>query len=151
MVPQGVDPHPPSADRDVMRVSHRASKTNSHFFRVSKLGETCAHQRVWATQGKKLWREIHAVFDFEDEPHKVQVLTQACRVADVVAELDEAADEAPLTVKGAFPAPARAPLTRPTNAASSSAVDAPTLAAGQSMTTAMTTLPQNTACQPNAS
>src|SRR6478672_9193741 len=52
--------------------------------------------------GKKLWREIHAVFDFEDEPHKVQVLTQACRVADVVAELDEAADEAPLTVKGSM-------------------------------------------------
>ena len=50
--------------------------------------------------GKKLWREVHAVFDFEDEPHKVQVLTQACRVADVVAELDEAADEAPLTVRG---------------------------------------------------
>src|SRR6476660_9110323 len=52
--------------------------------------------------GKKLWREVHAVFDFEDEPHKVQVLTQACRVADVVAELDEAADEAPLTVKGSM-------------------------------------------------
>src|SRR6476646_7951528 len=48
--------------------------------------------------GKKLWREMHAVFDFEDEPHKVQVLTQACRVADVVAELDEA----PLTVKGSM-------------------------------------------------
>ena len=27
---------------------------------------------------------------------------QACRVADVVAELDEAADEAPLTVKGSM-------------------------------------------------
>jgi hypothetical protein len=36
------------------------------------------------------------------EPHKVQILTQVCRVADVVAELDEAADEAPLTVKGSM-------------------------------------------------
>jgi hypothetical protein len=52
--------------------------------------------------GKKLWRSTVAVFDFTDEPHKVQILAQACRVADVVAELDEAADEAPLTVKGSM-------------------------------------------------
>jgi len=49
--------------------------------------------------GGKLWRSTVDVFDFTDEPHKVQILTQACRVADVVAELDEAADESPLTVK----------------------------------------------------
>jgi hypothetical protein len=34
------------------------------------------------------------------EPHKVSILTQACRVADIIAELDEHAAEAPLTVKG---------------------------------------------------
>ena len=55
-----------------------------------------------ATAGKKLWRSVTAVFDFDAEPGKVQILTQACRVADVVAELDEAADEAPLTVKGSM-------------------------------------------------
>jgi hypothetical protein len=47
-----------------------------------------------------LWRSTLDVFDFTDEPHKVQILTQACRVADVIAELDEAADAAPLTVMG---------------------------------------------------
>ena len=30
----------------------------------------------------------------------MQVLTQACRVADIIAELDKHAAEAPLTVKG---------------------------------------------------
>jgi hypothetical protein len=52
--------------------------------------------------GGKLWRSTVEVFDFTDEPHKLQILTQACRVADIVAELDEAADEAPLTVKGSM-------------------------------------------------
>ena len=52
--------------------------------------------------GRKLWRSIDDVFDFAEEPGKVQILTQACRVVDVVAELDDAADEAPLTVKGSM-------------------------------------------------
>jgi hypothetical protein len=38
-------------------------------------------------------------FDFSEEPGKVHLLTQACRVADIIAELDDAADEAPLTVR----------------------------------------------------
>ena len=50
--------------------------------------------------GRKLWRAMHETFDFDEEPHKVQILRQTCRVADVIAELDDAADEAPLTVKG---------------------------------------------------
>lgn len=52
--------------------------------------------------GKQLWRNVNATFSFDEEPHKVQILKQACRVADVIAELDEAADEAPLTVKGSM-------------------------------------------------
>jgi hypothetical protein len=52
--------------------------------------------------GGKLWKFTVEVFDFTDEPHKVQILAQACRVADIIAELDEAADEAPLTVKGSM-------------------------------------------------
>jgi hypothetical protein len=43
---------------------------------------------------------MHETFDFDEEPHKVQILLQTCRVADVIAELDDAADDAPLTVKG---------------------------------------------------
>lgn len=53
-------------------------------------------------EGKRLWRSVTAVFDLESDPHKVQILTQACRVADVIAELDEAAEQAPLTVKGSM-------------------------------------------------
>ena len=47
--------------------------------------------------GRKLWRSMHDTFDFDEEPHKVR---QTFRVADVIDELDDAADEAPLTVKG---------------------------------------------------
>lgn len=52
--------------------------------------------------GKRLWRTVTAEFDLEAEPHKLQILAQACRVTDVIADLDEAADEAPLTVKGSM-------------------------------------------------
>lgn len=54
------------------------------------------------TEGKRLWRSVTTAFDLEDEPHKVQILSQACRVTDVIAELDNAADDAPLTVKGSM-------------------------------------------------
>src|SRR6476469_8848631 len=53
-------------------------------------------------EGKRLWRSVTKVFDLEGEPHKVQILAQACRVADQIAELDDAAAEAPLTVKGSM-------------------------------------------------
>ncbi|MGB5794540.1 MAG: hypothetical protein WBH51_01965 [Mycolicibacter algericus] len=53
-------------------------------------------------QGKRLWKSVTAEFELENEPHKLQILAQACRVSDVIAELDEAADEAPLTVKGSM-------------------------------------------------
>jgi hypothetical protein len=53
-------------------------------------------------EGKRLWRSITAEFALETEPHKLQILAQACRVTDVIAELDDAADEAPLTVKGSM-------------------------------------------------
>jgi len=60
--------------------------------------------------GKKLWRSIHEVFDFSEEPGKVHLLTQACRVADIIAELDDAADEAPLTVRGSQGQPVTSPF-----------------------------------------
>jgi hypothetical protein len=40
----------------------------------------------------------------------VQILAQACRVADIAAELDEAADQAPLTVRGSQNQPVINPL-----------------------------------------
>jgi hypothetical protein len=60
--------------------------------------------------GKKLWKEINSTFELDEEPHKLHVLTQACRVADIVAELDEAADEGPLTVRGSQGQPVISPL-----------------------------------------
>lgn len=53
-------------------------------------------------EGKRLWRSVTAEFDLETEPHKLQILGQACRVVDVIAELDEAADQAPLLTKGSM-------------------------------------------------
>lgn len=60
--------------------------------------------------GKRLWKSIDDVFDFKDEPGKVQVLREACKVADIIAELDEAADEAPLTVRGSMGQPVISPF-----------------------------------------
>nr|QNR39436.1 hypothetical protein BJP76_07375 [Mycobacterium avium subsp. hominissuis] len=62
------------------------------------------------TAGSKLWRTVTDTFDFEDEPAKVHILEQACRVADIVAELDEAANEAPLTVRGSMGQPVISPF-----------------------------------------
>lgn len=54
------------------------------------------------TAGGKLWRSITTEFKLVNDPHKLQILEQACRVADVVAELDDAANTGPLTVKGSM-------------------------------------------------
>jgi hypothetical protein len=45
--------------------------------------------------GKRLWKSVTEEFDLETEPHKLHILAQAARVADVIAELDDAADQAP--------------------------------------------------------
>ncbi|QZH60492.1 hypothetical protein K1X22_01280 [Mycolicibacterium farcinogenes] len=62
------------------------------------------------TDGKRLWRKITAVFDLESDPDKAEILAQACRVADVIAELDAAAAEAPLIVKGSMGQPVISPF-----------------------------------------
>lgn len=50
--------------------------------------------------GTRLWETVNATFDLSEEPHKVQILTEAAKVADVVAVLDRAAANGPLTVRG---------------------------------------------------
>lgn len=60
--------------------------------------------------GRKLWRSITAEFDIERDPDKAEILAQACRVADQIAELDEAAAEAPLIVKGSMGQPVISPF-----------------------------------------
>ena len=52
--------------------------------------------------GRSLWRRITAEFDLQSDPDRAELLFQACKVADQIAELDEAAAEAPLTVKGSM-------------------------------------------------
>lgn len=61
--------------------------------------------------GRKLWREITSEFDIEHDPDRRELLFQACRTADQIAELDEAAAEAPLTVKGSMGQPVISPFT----------------------------------------
>lgn len=60
--------------------------------------------------GRALWRRITSEFDIDSEPDKIELLFQACKVADQIAELDEAAAEAPLTVKGSMGQPVISPF-----------------------------------------
>ncbi|WP_231737618.1 hypothetical protein [Mycobacterium sp. IS-1742] len=59
--------------------------------------------------GKALWRRITSEFDLKPDPDKAELLFQACKVADQIAELDEAAAEAPLTVRGSMGQPVISP------------------------------------------
>jgi hypothetical protein len=60
--------------------------------------------------GKKLFKDVTGTFDFEEEPDKLTLLVQACKVADVIAELDDVAAEAPLIVKGSQGQPVISPF-----------------------------------------
>lgn len=60
--------------------------------------------------GKALWRRITSEFDLQNDPDKAELLFQACKTADQIAELDEAATEAPLTVKGSMGQPVISPF-----------------------------------------
>ncbi|CAN5579375.1 hypothetical protein BH09ACT8_BH09ACT8_27220 [soil metagenome] len=60
--------------------------------------------------GRSLWRRITSVFDVKGEPDRLELLFQACKTADLIAELDEAAVEAPLTVRGSMGQPVISPF-----------------------------------------
>ncbi|MCV7217144.1 hypothetical protein H7J51_17885 [Mycobacterium crocinum] len=50
--------------------------------------------------GLAFWRSIHAEFALREEPHKLALLEQACKVLDVISELEIQMDGEPLTVPG---------------------------------------------------
>lgn len=60
--------------------------------------------------GRSLWRRITSEFDLRNDPDRAELLFQACKVADQIAELDAAAAEAPLTVKGSMGQPVISPF-----------------------------------------
>jgi hypothetical protein len=50
--------------------------------------------------GKELWKSLHQTFDFEDEPHLLAIVEQACRTRDEIDRLEAGMDGQPLTVAG---------------------------------------------------
>ena len=50
--------------------------------------------------GSRLWVTVNETFVLDDDPHKRELLRQAARVADVIAELDRVSANSPLTVRG---------------------------------------------------
>jgi hypothetical protein len=58
--------------------------------------------RGLGTEGQKLWHGVLGEFTLTHEPHKLRILFDACKTADVIKRLDDAAAKAPLTVKGSM-------------------------------------------------
>ncbi|EKT81860.1 hypothetical protein WSS_A15249 [Rhodococcus opacus M213] len=56
--------------------------------------------RGLSDEGKKLWKDLTEVFDFTDEPAKLRVLFDACKLADTIKRLDDEAAASPLVVQG---------------------------------------------------
>ena len=52
------------------------------------------------TAGSRLWETVNAEFDMDAEPAKIEILSQACRVSDTIAQLERAAVREPLIVLG---------------------------------------------------
>ncbi len=56
--------------------------------------------RGFGAAGARFWKETVGTFDFSEESGKLLMLEHACRVTDVIAQLEKAAASAPLTVLG---------------------------------------------------
>ncbi|WP_175271898.1 hypothetical protein [Prescottella equi] len=56
--------------------------------------------RGLSAPGKRFWLKTLEVFDLSQDPHRVEILEQACRVVDKIAELEKAQSGQPLTVLG---------------------------------------------------
>ncbi|KAF0959795.1 hypothetical protein [Rhodococcus sp. T7] len=52
--------------------------------------------------GKKFWIRTLEEFDLSQDPHRVEVLEQACRVVDTIAELEKAQKGQSLTTSGSM-------------------------------------------------
>jgi hypothetical protein len=50
--------------------------------------------------GTRLWERVLATYEMDDYPEKLEALEHACRVADVIAQLERAMAKEPLTVLG---------------------------------------------------
>ena len=83
---------------------------NPYFSTVSKLGKTCVHLRVCRHRAKHCGRKITDEFDLGNEPDRLELLFQACKTSDQIAKLDEAAADAPLTVRGSMGQPVISPF-----------------------------------------
>ncbi|OFT34653.1 hypothetical protein HMPREF3169_05265 [Corynebacterium sp. HMSC08C04] len=60
--------------------------------------------------GSKLWDEVTNEYVFDFEPDKAALLERACRTADAIATLEEAAADADLVVQGSQGQPVISPL-----------------------------------------
>ncbi len=47
--------------------------------------------RGLGTEGQKLWTGVIGEFNLAYEPHKIRILTDACKTADLIKRLDDAA------------------------------------------------------------
>jgi hypothetical protein len=51
-------------------------------------------------QGRKLWRSVADEFDLDAEPHKLRILFDACKTADLIDQLEKGMAGQSLTVLG---------------------------------------------------
>lgn len=65
--------------------------------------------RGLGTRGKALWRDVHREFDMTRDPHRLVLLEDACRTADLIDRLQEAVDSQDLRVRGSQGQPVAAP------------------------------------------
>ena len=50
--------------------------------------------------GSRLWERVLETYDLDEYPEKLECLEHACRVSDVIAELEREAGKQPLIVLG---------------------------------------------------